>query len=139
MEAANHYLETTYIPQHNARYTRAPRNPNDIHKRDEAADFNTIFALICQRKVRSDWTIQYNNRLIQLDNSRPAIVKPKDSVTVRRLLDGRLAISIRAQSIEFKEIVARQPMPARVQPSRPIVYVHKPAADHPWRRYGNCL
>lgn len=137
-DAANDYLETVYIPQHNTRYARNPRNPIDIHQRVGETDFNYVFATLCQRTVRNDWTIQYEHKQLQLDNSRPAIVKPKDLVTVRQLLDGRLIVSIRSQVIEFKEIIAR-PIKQLPEPLvKPAVY-HKPVADHPWRKYRACV
>ncbi len=104
IEAANDYLEQVYIPKHNERYAIPPVSNIDLHKPINGICLERIFVQTSQRHVLNDWTISYQKRLLQLDNTRPAIVKPRDVVTVNEMLNGTIFITIRKEQIGFKEI-----------------------------------
>ena len=65
--AANAFLETTYWPQHNARFPHAPASPEDFHRRCPAATtLDRVFRLEETRTVGQDWVVRYHNRVLQL-------------------------------------------------------------------------
>jgi transposase len=148
IEEANTYLETTYIPKHNAHYSIPPQNKVNLHQSTENIDLNNVFVKISTRKVKNDWTIFYKNKRLQIDNSRPAIVGPKNIVVVHEKLDGSMFIKIRQEFIQFKEIkeiketqqsnvrvdVIHEPI---AQKSFPIHY--KPTTNNPLKRFRACF
>lgn len=130
MDEANRFLEQEYFEKHNAKYSRIPKEKADLHRKCNL-DLDDIFTVITERKVANDWTIRYKNKILQLDNKRPAIVKPKDSVTVHERLDKTIFITIRNERINHHEI---QP---NAKPDKPKVYsqiLHRPSFNHPWKR-----
>jgi hypothetical protein len=52
-QAANVYLRTEYLPEHNGRFRRA-------------AELDRIFRLESERVVSQDWVVRYANRYFQL-------------------------------------------------------------------------
>lgn len=133
MEQANEFLETAYLPKHNEKYERLPKNAFDLHTPHKGAGLEDIFAVIEQRKVANDWTIRYRNKILQIESNRPAIVKPKDIVTVHERRDGTIYLSIRSSHINFKQIQYKPILKQEgqnLQQHKPF----KPGSDHPWRR-----
>lgn len=136
IEQANAFLENEYLPCHNARFERLPKNPVDLHVPHHGKPLEDVFAIVAQRTVTNDWTVRYRNKLLQIDSSRPAIVKSKDVITVHERLDGTLYLTIRSSLINFKEINYK---PILKREGAKIVQdrVFKPGINHPWRRYSN--
>ncbi len=132
IEAANKYLKEVYIPKHNKKFARPAAREGDMHIKLGNINPFDVFCIREQRKVRNDWTIQYSNRIIQITDSRPAIVKPRDIVTVSERLDGSIYITIRGTRLESTEVAQR---PARIQEPKPIWKPLKPSRNHPWRQY----
>lgn len=132
IEAANAYLRDVYIPKHNAKFARAPICEGDKHRKVVVNDWFDVFCIQETRTVRNDWTIQYKNQLIQINNMRPAIVKPKDGVTVYERLDGKLRLKIRSSELEFTLINQR---PIKQEEPKPLWRPSRPAKNHPWRRW----
>lgn len=132
IEAANKYLKEVYIPKHNKKFARPAAREGDMHTKLGNINLFDVFCIREQRKVRNDWTIQYNNRIIQITDNKPAIVKPRDIVTISERLDGSIYITIRGSRLESAEVSQR---PARTQEPKPIWKPFKPARNHPWRQY----
>lgn len=131
---ANDYLESKYIPKHNAKYAVSPRSNVNLHDPINDINLENIFVRTSQRCVSNDWTILYNNKRLQLDSSRPATVKPKDIVTFNERLDNSIFITIRKETITFEEI-KNTPKREFLIPANPSFYRYKPPANHPWRRF----
>ena len=136
IEQANVFLENEYLPRNNARFERLPKNPVNLHVPHQGKSLEDVFTIVAQRTVTNDWTIRYKNKFLQIDSSRPAIVKPKDIITVHERLDGTLYLTIRSSSINFKEINYK---PILKREGEKIVQdrIFKPGINHPWRRYSN--
>ena len=65
--AANAFLETTYWPQHNARFAQAPGRADGLSSRCPAARaFDRVFRLEETRTIGHDWVVRYHNRALQL-------------------------------------------------------------------------
>lgn len=141
MEAANRYLWDVYIPEHNARFAVEPANSSNLHRPllpDH--DLDEILSLRTERTVLLDFTVRFKSKFLQILPEQPVRVRPKDKVLVEVRLDGSTHLRLRDCYLNFKTLPKRPARPLeRSKPARPSLTIrryHKPAADHPWRRYG---
>lgn len=144
MAAANVFLRTVYIDEHNARFAVDPASPTDAH-RSLLADqrLDQILSLRTERTVANDYTVRFQKRFFQLSEDQPVRVMPKDPIEVEIRLDGTLHLRAKGRYLRFKPIEKRPYRPLlQAQPSKGRVYDDprlkgrgsKPAPDHPWRR-----
>ena len=135
--AANAFLETTYLPEHNARFAVAPVSDDDFHRRTPGrVALDRALQLEETRVLSNDWVIRYDTRYFQVvrqSHQAPA----KSTVLVRENASGAIEIRYRDRLMSWTEIAApAKPTPApkrpplSTAPPRPA----RPSADHPWRR-----
>jgi transposase len=140
--AANVFLETTYLPEHNARFAQAPASPQDFHRRrPSGAALDRAFQLEETRVVSNDWVIRYATRYLQLarQSQRPPA---RSTVLVREAATGALEIRYRGRLMRWTELPGPPPtLPKAVSPPQPapaaaalIPVRYRPNADHPWGR-----
>jgi hypothetical protein len=142
-EAANVYLQTEYLPEHNRRFARAAARPEDYHRRaPRAAELDRIFRLESERSLSADWVVRYENRYFQLEPQSRHYAPARSKVRVCESRHGRITIEYRGRVLPGREIPApAQPLgldaPAvGKSPGVPIAYGERkwtPPADHPWR------
>jgi len=94
---ANEFLKI-YLPKFNKKFRVEPRGNSDLHiplRDDEKERLNQIFSEQKIRIVKSDYTISFNTKLIQLyrDKKWWSLVYKWESVTVERWMDWSLNIS----------------------------------------------
>lgn len=132
MNEANKFLQEYYMPKINSKFVIPAAKKGDLHRPVGAYKLDDIFCIQTVRVVQNDWVVRYSNRFFQIDNSRPAIVKAKDQVTIHERLNGTIFISIRSIQLEFKEIKERI---SHVKPKEKIYNnkIYKPTPNHPWR------
>jgi hypothetical protein len=135
--AANAFLETTYLPDHNARFTVPAASPEDYHRRTPAPGaLDRAFQLEETRVLSNDWVIRYDTRSLQVARQRQQ-APAKSTVLVRENARGAIEIRYRDRLLPWTEITAPVP-PTPVAPRPPrSTAPHRPArpsADHPWRR-----
>lgn len=135
MDTANMFLEQIYLPQHNRQFAVPARESADLHQRIGPINLNDVFTLATERTVNNDWTVIYNGQWLQLDNSRPAIVKPRDVVIVNERLDGTLFITIRKEEVSFKPIPKKTAAKHEFDLPRPFTKPYKSPPSHPWRQF----
>ena len=91
--------------------------------------------------VANDWVVRYHNRLLQISKDNRVLPRPKDRVTVRQLLDGRVQVVHAGRTLRYREIEAdpvvkgTEPHRAMPQPAK-VRAVPKPGPMHPWRHSG---
>jgi hypothetical protein len=62
-EAANVYLRSEYLAEHNRRFARVAARKEEYHRRaPRAAELDRIFRLETERTVSDDWVVRYGNR-----------------------------------------------------------------------------
>jgi hypothetical protein len=137
--AANAFLETTYLPEHNARFAQAPASAEDFHRRTPSrVALDRAFQLEQTRVLSNDWVIRYDTRYFQVARqSRQA--PARSSVLVREAVTGAIELRYRGRLMRWTEI---QRPPARLKPApgaaRSVPVLHGPpflpSGDHPWRR-----
>ena len=130
-------LETTYLPEHNARFAQAPASAEDFHRRvPSRTTLDRVFQLEEERVLSNDWVVRYDTRYLQVarqSGQAPA----RSTVVVREASDGAIELRYRGRLMQWTEIAAP------IKPAAPAVRTplstapHRPArpsADHPWRR-----
>ena len=137
-ESANVFMHETYMPDHNRRFAVTARNKNDAHRplSDELrTKLTSIFSRQSKRRVHNDYTIQFENRWLQLEPIQKTAVYKRDEVVIEERLDGTIHVRLKRVYLAYHELPAR-PVPASV----PIVALTphkpdwKPSKDHPWRK-----
>ena len=139
-DAANAFLETVYLPEHNARFTQRAASPDDFHRRiPSARTLDAVFQLEETRVLSNDWVVRYDTRCLQLvpqSGQAPA----RSTVRVREARDGTLEIRYRDRVMRWTEIAAppakaaaTPPQDARA-PTHAVRSSRRPSDDHPWRR-----
>src|SRR5258708_10473229 len=70
--AANTFLETTYLPEHNARFAQPPASTDDFHRRTPSRTIlDRVFQLEETRVLSNDWVIRYDTRRLQVARQSP--------------------------------------------------------------------
>ncbi len=143
MAAANFYLWEHYVPQHNARYAKAPAENTDVHRPLLVNHrLEQILSLREQRTVMNDYTLSYEGKLLQVLEHQPVRVDPGDKVEVEIRLDGSRHLRFKSFYLNFKGIEKRSYKPMlearpslgkqRNEPTKGMGST--PAKNHPWRR-----
>ena len=94
MDAANEYIRTTYLPNHNAEFRRPAREEGTAFV--AYADPDSLDDILCElheRKVRNDNCVKFKGLVLQIPADRHRHHYVKATVLVRRHMDGTLSIS----------------------------------------------
>ena len=136
--AANTFLETTYLREHNARFACAPASTEDFHRRTPGrVALDRVFQLEDTRVLSNDWVIRYDTRYFQVapqSHHAPA----RSTVLVRENAAGAIELRYRGRLMRWAEIAAPPPRvpapPAVRRAAEPARRLWRPSAEHPWRR-----
>lgn len=110
LEAANAYLESSFIDEYNSKYTRSPKNPQDAHRDPKVyGDLDQLICWTWARLVRNDWTFQLKGQHYQLERKQLTKIDPKHQIEVRRYLDGTLSAWFKGHRLNFHPIESRPP------------------------------
>lgn len=130
-DEANSFIKNVYLPKHNKRYGKPAMKFGDVHRSIKRHKLDDIFCLKEERIIQNDFVIQYKNRVLQLTSEQKAIVRPRESVTVKEKFNGSIKLEIRGFNLNFIELKER-PKPTAKLPKVVNKY-HKPSSSHPWR------
>jgi transposase-like protein len=137
---ANEFLEKTFIPKFNGKFSVAARSNANLHKKitkREKDKFPSIFSRHYERTIRNDYTLSYKNIWYQLEETQSVAMFKNETVTVEERFDGSIYFRLRGKHLNYKQLPER---PMKVSDkSIPWVLVKplpaRPAADHPWRKF----
>ena len=113
LEAANAFL-ADFTPRYNARFAKAPQDPNSAWVMLPAdLDLNYYFAIRESRKVRSDHCISFSGRILQLlpDPKGPSLVD--ESVTVHTVPEGDIYLYHGKRPIPYRPVSASDSVPLK--------------------------
>lgn len=135
-QEANAFL-ANYIPIYNQVFAVLPILPTDSHEplRPEN-DLDLIFSKRETRTLNKDLQFQFERTVYQIITERPAYALKKRKVTVCKSMKGQITVLLNQEPLNFKRFVRQ---PKRNEPITGKDLEWKPAADHPWRTYGNKL
>jgi len=140
IEAANEFA-AEFIADYNARFAVQPGSLHDMHRSLlPNEDLERVFTLQEQRILSKNLTLQYEKVVYQIQTSRPSYAMRKAPVTVCENDQGQVNILYKGQPLDYT-IYLKQQRQAEVVSSkaidRKLKKPHKPAKNHPWRRYGH--
>lgn len=137
-DAANTFLKTTYLPDHNKRFAVPARKEGDAHRplsEELRKKLPSIFSVQSERVVTNDFTFRFKNQWYQLAAQQPVAVYRGDTVLTEERLDGTICVRLKDTYLSFMPIAKLE------RPARPRVTAltrekprWKPPAGHPWRR-----
>ena len=134
VDAANRFLEETFLPEFNARFAVKAARPQDGHRRlSNPADLACIVSIQESRVVGKDWTIRWRNRVLQLPREAAEFIQSGQRATVCELLDGVLRVFVGERELPWSTILSSpQPKPRKRTGPTGSSQGQKPAANHPW-------
>lgn len=138
IQAANAYLEQTYLAEHNAAFAAEPRESEDMHRPVLAGQcMEEILCVRDERAVGRDWCVRWKNHWLQIAPSHAGLELAGKTVTVKQLACGDLVLERGGDKLQWT-MVGSRPAPKEVRPRRTIKNnkVWKPAQSHPWNRQG---
>jgi hypothetical protein len=133
IEAANQYLERTFLPWWEARCTVVPASGDDAHRAlTPEHDLKAVLSQVRSPQVTADYTFRFAGRVYGIDR---ADVKPGlrgAHVRLEQRLDGSLAVRFGAAYLRFAEC----PQPVKAQPlkARAAKRNKLPNPAHNWMR-----
>jgi hypothetical protein len=142
IKEANKLLQNGFVATLNRKFARPPLHRDDFHRPvDAECDLREIFCFENTRTVANDWVVQCESRFYQILKQSNPLPRPRQKVTVRRLLDGVIQILYHDRKLKFKEIEPpatslcyREPATSPPVEEQEKKKKYKPAPDHPWRR-----
>ena len=108
LKEANLFLEKTYLPKMNRKFSRPPAEKEDAHVPMGKVNLKEIFCFEYERTVGNDYVIRFEKRLFQILKTNNALPRSKDSVIVRVLLDSTLSILWKNTKLLVKELTYTQ-------------------------------
>ena len=96
-ETANAYLDSTFVPGFNKRFTVTPREPERAFTSLAGVDLDLLLTAQYRRTVRSDNTVVFDRLELQLPASRDRISFAKCPVLVHEFLDQTLGVSFQGK------------------------------------------
>jgi hypothetical protein len=105
IEAANEYIRTgAFIEQHNTKFAVKPAQEGNAHRAIGEHNLEQVFSIKETRILANDYTITYEKRIFQLHRQQGTILRPKNEITVRTSLTGKITLLVRKTELDFNEI-----------------------------------
>jgi hypothetical protein len=148
LQAANHFLETRFLPEWEQRFTVAPRNPRNAHRRlGREQHLEEILSVRAARKVAQDHTVSWEGNLWGVTREEVCAGLRGAAVEIERRLDGSHWLRCRGRYLHLRpcpEPVRQSTSPYGLRPPGLVERTPRPKnkikpkyhvpADHPWRR-----
>src|SRR5437867_9888282 len=147
LEAANHFLELRFLPVWEQRFTVAPRNPRNAHRRlGQEHRLEEILSVRVVRKVAEDHTVSWEGNRWGVPREEVCAGLRGAQVEIERRLDGSHWLRFRGRYLRLRhcpEPVRQSVSPSGLRPSGLAERTPKPKnkikpkyhvpAGHPWR------
>jgi len=98
-DAANLYLERSFVPDFNRRFTVTPAQPESAFSPLAGVDLDLLLSTQHDRVVRGDNTVTFEGLVLQLPPSTSRHQFARCPVLVHELIDGHLAVSYLGQQL----------------------------------------
>jgi hypothetical protein len=143
LAAANHFLETRFIPQWEQRFSVAPRTPRNAHRRLDGLRLEEILSVRVGRQVADDHTVSWDGQRWGVPRQEVCAGLRGAQVEIERRLDGSHWLRFRGRYLRLRHCPT--PAPRAVSPSGlrpPGLTAHPPSRvyksvppNHPWRTF----
>jgi transposase InsO family protein len=112
LEQANYFLQSSsFIEDHNAAYAEPAAQKGNAHLLLDEHEIDDALTIKEQRTVLNDYTIFYQNKILQLKVPASVSIRPQDTVTVREHLDDSLSIATKNHIIPFRPVGSKKTSP----------------------------
>jgi transposase len=102
IEEANKRLQNGFIDNLNKKFMKMPASEEDAHvPLLEEQSLEDILCWEYTRTVSNDWVIRFENQLLQLQKTSTLPVRPKQLITLKRHLNGKLTLWSKGQKIPY--------------------------------------
>ena len=101
---ANLFLEETYLPKMNEKFSRPAADSADGHVPLGTVDLKEIRCFEHERTITNDYVVRFECRLFQVLKTNTALPRPRDKVTVQIRLDGTYTILWKGKRLLVEEI-----------------------------------
>lgn len=102
IEGANKLLEDGFIDNLNLKFMKPPASLDDAHvSLLKGQDLDDILCWEYTRTVHNDWIIRFENQLLQLQKTSGIRIRPKQRITVKRHLNGKITLWTKGQKIPY--------------------------------------
>lgn len=102
IEEANKRLRGGFINNLNRKFVKSPASNEDAHV--PLLDEQNIDDILCweyTRTVYNDWIIRFENQLLQIQKTSATQVRPKQQITLKRHLNGKITLWSKGQKIPY--------------------------------------
>jgi hypothetical protein len=105
IDEANQWLKSSkFIENHNRKFSVQAAIRGDAHASIEGYDLDEIFEFKETRTLSMDFTISYNNQILQLHNRQNIIIKPKTEIIIKVDYNGKINLFFENIPLFFNEI-----------------------------------
>lgn len=102
IEGANKRLQNGFIDNLNKKFMKSPASLEDAHVAlMEEQNLDDILCWEYTRTVYNDWIIRFENQLLQIQKTNAIRVSPKQKITLKRHLNGKITLWSRGQKIPY--------------------------------------
>ena len=102
IDGANKLLQSRFIDNINNKFMKTPASFEDAHA--PLMNEQNLDDILCweyTRSVSNDWVIRFETQLLQIQKSRSIRVSPRQKITVKRRLDGKITLWAKGQKIPY--------------------------------------
>ncbi len=140
LEEANAYLPE-FREDFNRRFAVSPRSSHNAHRPLRSADnLNFIFTQQKTGVLSKNLTLQYHKTIYQIQTNRPSYALHNAPITICENAKGEVTLLYKNQPLSYTtyKTLARQSQVVETKHLNRVV-PQPPAANHPWRTYGQHL
>jgi hypothetical protein len=144
IQAANHFLQMRFLPEWEQRFSVAPRNPRNAHRRlDREQRLEEILSVRVVRKVTDDHTVSWDGNRWGVPREEVCAGLRGAQAEIERRLDGSHWLRFRGRYLRLRhcpEPASRAVTPSGLRPpgvtANRLARTYKSAPpNHPWRTF----
>ena len=136
---ANKRLQGGFIDNLNKKFMKSPASSEEAHvPLIEGQNLDDILCWEYTRTVYNDWIIRFENQLLQLQKTTTIQVRPKQKITLKKHLNGKITLWNKGQKIPYC-FIARQTPAEKVKLGQDSVKLSQNARKNksktPWSQF----
>ena len=134
IEQANVYLEESFLPDWNERFTQSPANPTDAHRPlTELHNLASSLSHVEERRIGSDYTLQFRGQRYQIGKASMGVGMKGKFLRVEARLDGSIAVRHEGRFLEIS-VCGVKPPSLGPPPAQPIRKDHNRGGRSAWMK-----
>jgi hypothetical protein len=140
LEGANQILSNYFVDELNLKFAKSPRSHQDGHRKKTGyGDLEQIFCWTYKRQLQLDWTVNFEGVCYQIAKHHPLRARPKQSIEVRKHLDGSITFWFKEQRLSASAIEHRAKAKTKEKKGYDAALLSKNSRKNkyktPWNQY----